>query len=368
MATRYDRLRMKALLLAGGFGTRLRPLTFNTPKPIVPILDRPFLYHQIDLLKQVPDIDEVILSLNYRPDRIEAVVGSGNDAGLPIRYVVEPQPLGTGGAVKFAAPYLDGTTIVFNADVLTEVNLATVVERHRTRRASATIVLAPVADPTRYGLVETDGDGNVTRFIEKPDPAQITCNTINAGIYVLEPETLDRIPADTKYSIERRYFPSLVERGDAFSAYVERGYWLDIGTPAAYRQAHRDILDGRCRSGGRALAGVGEPTVAGDATVAPAAKLRPPCFIGSGCTVHSDAEIGPHAVLGSGSVVEAAATLRDTVVLAASVIGAGATLDGAIVGHRCRIGDHARLGRGLVLGDDSTLTPYTCCGENVPTP
>ena len=358
---------MKALLLAGGFGTRLRPLTLNTPKPIVPILDRPFLHHQIALLKQVPDVDEVILSLNYHPDRIEAVVGRGG-AGLPIRYVVEPQPLGTGGAVKFAGPYLDGTTIVFNADVLTEVNLAKVVERHRARRSRATIVLAPVADPTRYGLVETDGDGNVTRFIEKPDPAQITCNTINAGIYVLEPDTFDRIPADTKYSIERGYFPSLVERGDAFSAYVERGYWLDIGTPAAYRQAHRDILDGRCRSGCASPAGGGEPTVADDATVAPNARLRPPCFVGSGCTVHPAAEIGPHAVLGRGSVVETAAVVRDTVVWPASVIGAGATLEGAVVGHRCRIGDHARLGPGLVLGDDSTLTPYTCYGGTVPTP
>ena len=354
---------MKALLLAGGFGTRLRPLTLNTPKPIVPIFDRPFLYHQIELLKRVPEVDEIILSLNYRPDRIEAVVGRGDDAGLPIRYVVEPQPLGTGGAVKFAEPYLDGTTIVFNADVLAATDLAAVLERHRTRGARATIVLAPVADPTRYGVVETDVAGNVTRFVEKPDPAQIACNTINAGIYVLEPDTFDRIPAETRYSIERRYFPSLVERGDRFAAYVERGYWLDIGTPAAYRQAHRDILDGRCRSGCATLAGPGEPTVDGSATVAPSARLREPCFVGPGVRVHPDAEIGPHAVLGSGSVVEAAATVRDSVVWPGSVIGAGATLDGAIVGHRCRIGDHARLGPGLVLGDDSALTPHTRFGE-----
>ncbi len=353
---------MKALLLAGGFGTRLRPLTLNTPKPIVPIFDRPFLHHQIDLLKRVPEVDEVILSLNYHPERIEAVVGRGEDAGLPIRYVVEPQPLGTGGAVKFAAPYLDGTTIVFNGDVLAETDLAALVEHHRTRGARATIVLAPVDDPARYGLVETDGDGNVTRFIEKPDPGKITCNTINAGIYVLEPDTFDRIPVDTRYSIERRYFPSLVERGDAFAAYVEHGYWLDIGTPAAYLQAHRDILDGRCRSGCATLAGPGATTVAGGATVAPTARLREPCFVGPGAAVHGEAEVGPHVVLGRRSVVEAAATVRDAVVWADSIIGAGATLDGAIVGHRCRIGDHARLGAGLVLGDDSTLSPHTRFG------
>ena len=350
---------MKAVLLAGGLGTRLRPLTLNTPKPIVPIFDRPFLYHQIDLLKQVPDVDEVILSLNYHPERIEAVVGQGEDAGLPIRYLVEPQPLGTGGAIKFAEPHLDGTTIVFNGDVLTEMDLAALVEHHRTRRARATIVLTPVADPTRYGLVETDGDGNVKRFVEKPDPGQITCNTINAGIYVLEPDTFDRIPANTRYSIERRYFPSLVERGDAFAAYIERGYWLDIGTPAAYRQAHRDLLDARCRTAWAGLADAGKPTVAGDASVAPTARLHAPCFVGPGSSVHPDAEIGPHAVLGSGTVIESAAGVRDSVIWPESVVGAGAMVDGAIVGHRCRVGAHARIAPGLVLGDDSTLTPHT---------
>ena len=359
---------MKALVLAGGFGTRLRPLTLNTPKPIVPIFDRPFLYHQIDLLKRVPEVDEIILSLNYHPDRIEAVLGHGQDAGMPIRYVVEPQPLGTGGAVKFAEPYLDGTTIVFNGDVLAETDLAAVVERHRTRDARATIVLAPVEDPARYGLVETNGDGNVTRFIEKPEPARITCNTINAGIYVLEPDTFDRIPADTKYSIERLYFPSLVERGEAFAAYVERGYWLDIGTPAAYRQAHRDMLDGRCRAGCAGLAGPEETTVSASATVAPSARLAAPSFVGSGATVHPGAEVGPHAVLGSDSVVETAARVRDTILWPESIVGAGATIEGAIVGRRCRIGDHAHLGRGAVLGDDSTLTPHTRFGETSTTP
>ena len=359
---------MKALVLAGGFGTRLRPLTLNTPKPIVPIFDRPFLYHQIDLLKRVPEVDEIILSLNYHPDRIEAVLGHGQDAGLPIRYVVEPQPLGTGGAVKFAEPYLDGTTIVFNGDVLTETDLAAVVARHRTRGARATIVLAPVEDPARYGLVETDTGGNVTRFLEKPDPAQITCNTINAGIYVLEPDTFDRIPADTKYSIERLYFPSLVERGEAFTAYIERGYWLDIGTPAAYRQAHRDMLDGRCRTGCAGLAGPEGTTVSANAAVAPTARLLAPSFIGPGATVHPGAEVGPHAVLGSDSVVKTDARVRDTILWPGSTVGAGATLEGAIVGRRCRIGDHARLGPGTVLGDDSTLTPHTRFGEASTTP
>ena len=161
---------MKAVILAGGFGTRLRPLTLDLPKPIVPIFDRPFLYYQTDLLRQVPDIDEVVLSLNYRPDRIEARVGDGTDAGIPLRYVVEPDPLGTGGAIKFASAGIDDTLVVFNGDVLTSIDLQAVVRLHRERAAQATIILTPVDDPSAYGVVETDAEGNVLRFLEKPSP------------------------------------------------------------------------------------------------------------------------------------------------------------------------------------------------------
>ncbi len=200
---------MKAILLAGGKGTRLRPLTVHTPKPIVPILNRPFLYYQIDLLKQVPAIDEVILSLNYQPRRIEEVFGEGEGLGVRLRYVVEPMPLGTAGAVRYAGDSLKDSVVVFNGDVLTEVDLAAVLRLHRERKAKATIVLTPVENPRAYGLVETDAAGNILRFLEKPGEDEITCNTINAGIYVLEPDTFDRIPKDTAWSIERSFFPSL---------------------------------------------------------------------------------------------------------------------------------------------------------------
>src|SRR4249919_1284508 len=193
---------MKAILLAGGKGTRLRPLTIHTPKPIVPILDRPFLHYQLDLLKQVPEIDEVILSLNYQPRRIEEIFGDGGDSGLSIRYVVEPAPLGTAGAVRYAGESLRESVVVFNGDVLTEVDLAAVIALHRERKAKATIVLTPVENPSAYGLVETDVAGNIERFVEKPKPEDIRTDMINAGIYVLEPETLDRIPRDTVFSIE----------------------------------------------------------------------------------------------------------------------------------------------------------------------
>src|ERR1051325_11418886 len=192
---------MKAILLAGGKGTRLRPLTVHTPKPIVPILDRPFLYYQIDLLKQIPEIDEVILSLNYQPRRIEEIFGEGEGLGIRVRYVVEPMPLGTGGAVRYAGDSLTESVVVFNGDVLTQIDLAAVLRLHRERQAKATIVLTPGDHPTAHGLVETDGDGNIRRFLEKPKPEEVTTNNINAGIYVLEPDTFDRIPSDVSWSI-----------------------------------------------------------------------------------------------------------------------------------------------------------------------
>src|SRR5207342_2254234 len=239
---------MKAILLAGGKGTRLRPLTIHTPKPIVPIFNRPFLHYQIDRLKQVPEIDEVILSLNYQPRRIEEIFGDGSDVGIRIRYVVEPAPLGTGGAIKYAGDKLTESVVVFNGDVLTQIDLAAVINLHRERKARATIVLTPVENPSAYGLVETDASGNILRFLEKPNADEITCDTINAGIYILEPDTFDRIPKDQPWSIERSFFPSLIERGETFMAFVYRGYWIDIGTPAKYMQVHRDIMDGHFRS------------------------------------------------------------------------------------------------------------------------
>src|SRR5919109_501833 len=273
---------MKAILLAGGKGTRLRPLTVHTPKPIVPILNRPFLYYQIDLLRQVPEIDEVILSLNYQPRRIEEMFGEGEALGLKLRYVVEPMPLGTAGAVRYAGDSLTESVVVFNGDVLTQVDLAAVLRLHRERRAKATIVLTPVENPRAYGLVETDREANIRRFLEKPKEDEITCNTINAGIYVLEPDTFDRIPKDVSYSIERAYFPSLVDRGEPFFAYIDRGYWIDIGTPEKYVQVHRDMFDGRFHGGLFAKADRTKPIVAPDARIEEGAVLLPPCFIDGG--------------------------------------------------------------------------------------
>lgn len=349
---------MKAILLAGGVGTRLRPLTLNTPKPVVPIFDRPFLHYQIDLLRRVPEVDEIILSLNYQPERIERVFGDGTSLGVRLRYLVEPFPLGTGGAIKFAEPHLDGSVIVFNGDVLTEIDLGAVVALHRERRARATIVLTPVDDPAAYGLVEVDGTGRVRQFLEKPSPDEITCNTINAGIYVLEADTFDRIPPGTTWSVERRYFPSLIERGETFMAYVNPEYWLDIGTPAKYVQAHRDIMDGRLDAPpfhGRAR---DFRSVDPAATVAAKAELHGPCFVAAGASIADGARIAPYSVIGPGCVVANDAVIDASIVWADTTVGEGATVVESIVGRGVRIGDRATVNRAIV-GDQSVLTSYT---------
>ena len=340
----------------GGFGTRLRPLTLNTPKAVVPIFDRPFLHYQLDLLDRLPEIDEVILSLNYQPGAVEHAAAE-RGAGEPrIRCLVEPRPLGTGGAVRFAAPHLDGTVVVFNGDVLTSIDLRAVVDLHRSRGACATIVLTPVANPSAYGLVETDADGNVRAFREKPEPDQVTCDTINAGIYVLEPDTFDRIPPDTKYSIERRYFPSLVERGEKFVAYVERGYWMDIGTIEKYVQAHRDILSGRCPA--HPFAGRAAQTALVDpqAAVAAGARVEAPSFVGAGARVAAGAAVLADSVVGASAAVGENAVIDGAILWPDCVVGAGATVRGAVLGRRTRVGENAVVGPGAVLGDDSVVT------------
>lgn len=350
---------MRAILLAGGKGTRLRPLTLHTPKPIVPIFDRPFLRYQIDLLRQVPEIDEIVLSLNYQPRRIEEVFGDGSDLGVHLSYVVEPNPLGTGGAIKFAAgEYRGEPLVVFNGDVFTSVDLPAVLALHRERQAKATIVLTPVDNPAAYGLVETDTAGNVEAFVEKPSPDQIRCDTINAGIYVLEPDTLDRIPGDTVYSIERGYFPSLVANRETFVAYIYRGYWIDIGTPAKYRQAHRDIMDGRF---------VAPPfaTSPGAAVVSPGARIdegvtiQGPCFIDADTVIKRGAVVKPYSVIGRHCHVGEGATVDGAILWPNTWVDSETRLGPTLAGRHCHFGRNVTIGGGTMFGDKSVVTDYS---------
>ena len=352
---------MKAVILAGGEGTRLRPLTLSVPKPVVPVVDRPFLRHQLDLLATV-GVTDIVFSVAYRPERVQAVFGDGSGLGRHIRYAVEDMPLGTGGAVKNAERHLDEVTVVFNGDVLTDVDLPAVVRAHRDTGAAATIVLTPVPNPSAYGLVETDATGRILRFVEKPDPSQITTDTINAGIYVLNTSTLELMPEGVNHSIERGFFPALIARGDRLTGFIHRGYWIDIGTPEKYLQVHRDILRGRfpvqieaeARSGG---------WIDVRAQVEAGAELEGPFYIGPGCRVAAGAHVGPDAVLTSGVRAHPGSNVRDCVLWEGTEVGEGADVQGALLGPGVQTGRHSRLGPGVVLGEGSRLGDYSRSGS-----
>jgi NDP-sugar pyrophosphorylase family protein len=261
--------------------------------------------------------------------------------------------------VRYAGESLRESVVVFNGDVLTMVDLAAVIALHRERKAKATIVLTPVENPSAYGLVETESDGRVRRFLEKPNPDEITCDTINAGIYVLEPSTFDRIPKDVSYSIERAYFPSLIERREPFHAFIDRGYWIDIGTPDKYVQVHRDMFDGHFSGGLFATPGQGKAVISPDARVEEDVVFDGPSFVDAGAHIKAGAHIGPYAVIGRGVVVEERAHVRNTIIWPNSRIGQEATLDGPIIGRSCHVGRNARITGTAVLGDKTMLTDYT---------
>jgi NDP-sugar pyrophosphorylase family protein len=350
---------LKAVVLAGGEGTRLRPLTLALPKPVVPVVDRPFLRHQLDLLATV-GVREIVFSVAYKPERIQAVFGDGSAYGVKIHYAVEETPLGTGGAVRNALPYLDERTLVFNGDVLTDLDLRALIARHEASQASATIFLTPVPNPAAYGLVETDSEGRVLRFLEKPEPAQITTDTINAGIYVLETRVLDLIPPGVSHSIERAFYPALLARGDRVTGHVHRGYWIDIGTPEKYLQVHRDILGGAFAvglSGTPRQGGFVDPS----ARVAEGARLQAPFYLGPGCRVEAGAEVGPGTTLVAEVTVRSGARVRDSVLWKGVTVEAEASVEGALLGPGVKVGRRALVPPGAVLGEGTTISDHSRC-------
>ena len=350
---------LQAVILAGGMGTRLRPLTLHRPKPVVPLVNVPFLQHQLALLG-AHGVTDVILSVSHMPDVIRSTMGDGRAAGVRLRDVVEDEPLGTAGGVRNAADLVEGRVVVLNGDILTDLDLRAMLDAHEARGAKASIYLTPVENPTAYGLVELTADGRVRRFLEKPGWDEVTTNTINAGVYVLERELLDLIPKGQAYSMEREFFPMLLERHVPFLGHVPRAYWLDIGTAAKYLQAHQDLLDRLVQSpasppGRRVQEGWLDPTADLHSTV----RLRAPVVIGAGCRLEADVVVGPGAVLGPGCRLGAGSQVEGAVLWEAVEVGAGARLHGSLVGRGCRVGAHAELGPGTVLGDDSVLTDYS---------
>lgn len=342
---------MQALILAGGKGTRLRPLTIHTPKPVVPVVNRPFLLYQIDLLKRA-DIKDIVLSLSYQPGKIEEILADGQDYGVRIRYALETSPLGTAGAYRNAAEFIDRTAVVFNGDILTSLDLNAVIAFHRAKGAAATIVATPVENPAEFGLVEADADGRVIRFREKPKPEEITVKTVNAGLYILEPEILDYIPESEYFSFENHLFPKLLDAGAPFFAYVWDGYWIDIGEPPRYLQANRDLLAGRLegftavRAPLQAIAGEGE-----------AVRIDTLSVIDPSCVLKPGVEI-VNSVLGPNCLIEERARIEDSVLWAGTRVGAASSVRRSFVGRSGIIGRNAQI-QDAVLGDKSSLTDFS---------
>jgi mannose-1-phosphate guanylyltransferase len=350
---------MQALILAGGEGTRLRPLTSDVPKPVVPLVDQPFIGYMFEWLRY-HGVDDVVLSCGFLADGVREVLGDGSRFDIRLRYVEEPRPLGTGGALKFAEQLLDQRFFMLNGDVLTDIDLTKQLAQHERTGARATLALIGVEDPSAYGLVHCREDASVTEFLEKPGLEQvITTNLVNAGAYILEREVLDGMaPAGANISIERDLFPKLVDHG--LYGYEASGYWLDIGTPSRYLQATYDILEGRVTTQvGKQLGAAGmrllpEGGVGG--------RIAAPAVIGDGCEIAGSARIGGRVVLGRGVKIAADSVVQASVLLDGVSVGAGTHIRGAIVspgaviGARCQIDGCVVLGKGVRLGDDNVLS------------
>jgi mannose-1-phosphate guanylyltransferase len=315
---------MLAVVLVGGFGTRLRPLTHHRPKQMLPIVNRPMIEHVVGHLADY-GVDDVVLSLGYRPDAFSAAYPDGRCAGATLHYAIEPEPLDTAGAIRFAAldAGIDERFVVLNGDVLTDLDIGAFLAFHESRGAEATIALHRVDDPSRYGVVPTDGEGRVTQFVEKPPRGEAPTDLINAGTYVFEPAVVDRIPAGRRVSVERETFPALVADRSLF-ALDDGCYWIDTGTPCEYVQAQIDLVDG--------------------------VRGAPVEGIHQSAEVSADASV-KRAVVGAGAVIAAGARVEAAVLLAGAGVEADAVVDGSVIGERAVVGAGAHVTGGSVVGD-----------------
>ena len=331
---------MKAVILVGGEGTRLRPLTCNRPKPMISVVNKPFLEHVLEYLKK-HNIFDVVLSMGYKPDVIEAYFGNGSKFGVNLTYVVESFPLGTAGGVKNVEPYLDGPCFVFNGDIMTDLDLGAMLAAHREKGAAVTISLTPVEDPTAYGLVETDENGRVRGFVEKPSWDRVTTNLINAGTYVLEKDVLNYVPANSYYMFEHGLFPTLLNNGDPMFGFPSNAYWIDIGTPEKYMIVHRDLLMGKV------------------AKMMPGSTAKEGLWVGEGCTISSTAKITPPVVLGKKVTVEHNAVITGPVVIGDNCcIGADTVIEDAVIWENTRIGSHVMM-KTCVVAKDCVVNDHT---------
>jgi len=347
---------MQAVILVGGEGTRLRPLTSTVPKPVVPLVDRPFISFMLEWLRR-HGIDDVIMSCGFLATSVRNVLGDGSGVGLRLRFVEEPDPRGTAGALKFAEAMLDERFLMLNGDVLTDIDLGAQISQHEETGATATLALVPVADPSAYGLVHLNEDRSVRDFVEKPSPDAIDTNLISAGAYVLEREILELVPPDQNVSIEREVWPRLIGKGlYGFSA---QSYWLDIGTPERYLQGTFDIIEGNVKTAFAER--LGSNWLAIDPHAQVDGRVIPPTVVERGARIAAGAQVGSLVVLGEDVSVAPDATIERSVVLNGAEIGEGATLRDCIVaagvsiGARTTVGSGVVLGEGVAVGADNTI-------------
>jgi mannose-1-phosphate guanylyltransferase len=347
---------MKAVILVGGLGTRLRPLTCNTPKPMIPLVNQPFIESMLIRLRE-QGIDEVVLAVQYLAERFVEALGDGARLGLKLHIIEEPEPRGTAGAVKHVEHLLDGTTFVFNGDVMTDLDLRAMLAYHREKQSKVTISLTPVDDPTQFGLVEMEKDSRVQRFLEKPRAEDITTNLINAGTYIIEPEVLRYVPPGQFYMFERGLFPVILQTGDPMYGFPSRAYWTDIGKPQTYLDVHHDILIGKVRHAFQGEQVADRIWIEGDADIHPSAQLVGPLVLGHGCTIERGARLIGPTVLGAGCRIGAEAALEGVVLWEGNQVGEGAVLRNCVLGRNNQIGAKTMISDGAIVGDDCVLGP-----------
>src|SRR3954471_11074225 len=357
---------MKAVVMAGGEGPRLRPLTSTQPKPMVPIVGKPCMEHILELLRD-HGMSDVIVTVAFLPQAIRSYFGSGETLGMNVEYSVEESPLGAAGSVRLAAPRLDETFLVISGDALCDVDLSALIGFHREKGSAVTIGLKSVDNPLEFGIVVTDEDGKVERFLEKPSWGQVFSDTINTGIYVIEPEVLRWVPAGEPFDFSKQLFPHLLELGKPLYGHVlpENEYWLDIGNLEQYRQANEDVLDGRCRVDVPGIR-LKENIWLGDGVALPGVDvIEGPAFLGNYCKVEEGARIGPYAVLGPNVTAKQGAHVERSVLDGGCYVGGGAVISGAVVGRNCDVRAHARINAGVAIGDECSIGAESMIAPNV---
>jgi mannose-1-phosphate guanylyltransferase/phosphomannomutase len=345
---------MKAVVMAGGEGTRLRPLTSNQPKPMVAIVGKPCMEHILELLRS-HGLTDVIVTVAFLPQAIRGYFGDGETLGMEIGYSVEESPLGTAGSVRLAARQLEETFLVISGDALCDVDLSALIAFHRDRQAAVTIGLKAVDNPLEFGIVVTDDEGRVERFLEKPSWSQVFSDTINTGIYVLEPEVLRHVPTDRPFDFSKELFPYLLEMGRPIYGYAMDGYWQDIGNLDQYRQANFDALEENVRLNIPGIRLRGNIWLGEGVEIDDLDQVEGPAYIGNYCRVGENASVGAHTVLSNSVTLRERSRVERSVVDAATHIGRSAIVEGAIVGRSCDIRAHVRIHEGVAVGDEVTI-------------